>query len=160
MVTPTILQLLCQSILNKNIMLCPECILWLFFIIKWSKLGSYLHNTNLGSFLVEIWEFDPEGDHLSRHPLPCFAIILKQCHHALSWSICCGYFALSNGTNWDGIWIIPIFVVFYWPKCGYLTPQGDHIYDYPPVLQLILKRNVIMCCPVHSSYKLNKLMWC
>jgi hypothetical protein len=38
------------------------------YIIKWSKLGSYLHNASIwGQFsraiLVKIWVFDPQGDH-------------------------------------------------------------------------------------------------
>jgi hypothetical protein len=40
----------------------------------------------------------------------------------------CGYFALSNGPNWEDICIIPILGDIF----GYLTPRGDHIYGYPP----------------------------
>jgi hypothetical protein len=34
-----------DSISSK--LIAKQCILWLLFIIKWSKLGSYLHNTNI-----------------------------------------------------------------------------------------------------------------
>jgi hypothetical protein len=45
----------------------PSCFvlnvfLWLLCIIKWFKLGSYMHNNNIWHILlVKIWVFDPPG---------------------------------------------------------------------------------------------------
>jgi hypothetical protein len=51
--------------------------------------------------------------------------------HALSWMYFCGYFALSNGPNWDVIWIIPIFGVIFGQNLG-IWPPGVTIYRVTP----------------------------
>jgi hypothetical protein len=53
----------------------PSCLvlnvfLWLLCIIKWSKLGSYLHNTNIWHhFWSKFGYLTPWGDHISGYPL-------------------------------------------------------------------------------------------
>jgi hypothetical protein len=53
----------------------PSCMvlnvfLWLLCIIKWSKFGSYLHNTNIWHhFWSKFGYLTPWGDHISGYPL-------------------------------------------------------------------------------------------
>ena len=53
----------------------PSCFvlnvfLWLLCIIKWSKLGSYLHNTNIWvHFWSKIGYLTPRGDHIYGYSL-------------------------------------------------------------------------------------------
>jgi hypothetical protein len=123
----------------------PSCFvlnvfLLLLCIIKWSTLGSYFHNTNIwGHFSSTFWYLTP-GVTIYRVTPTVLQLILKKCHHALSWMYYCGYFALTNGPNWEVIWIIPIFGVIFCQNLG-IWPPGVNIYRVTtPVLLLILKK--------------------
>ena len=52
--------------------------LGLLCIFKWSKLGSYLHNTNIwGHFWSKFGNLTPRGDHIYEYP-HCFAINFEE----------------------------------------------------------------------------------
>jgi hypothetical protein len=106
------------TVLQLNFEEIPSCFvlnvfLWLLCIIKCSKLGSYLNNTNIwGHF----WSKFGYLTHCSALGWPyiwvapiVLQLILNKYHHDLPWMYFCGYCALSNGPNWEVIGIIPIF---------------------------------------------------
>ena len=79
--------------------------LWWLCIIKWPKLGNYLHNTNIW---VHFWS---TFGYLT--PEVTIYRITPDYHHALFWVYFCRHLAWSNGSNKKVIWIIPIIGVFF-----------------------------------------------
>ncbi len=55
-------------------------------------------------------------------------LILNKYYHDLSWMYFCGYFALSNGPNWEVICLIPIFGVIFGHNFG-IWPPGVSLYS-------------------------------
>jgi hypothetical protein len=104
-------------------MLCPECIFVVTLHYQMVQIGKLFEEYQyLGSFLVKIWVFDTLGWPYIGLPLTVLQLILKKYHHALSWMYFCGYVALSNGANWEVIWIIPIFGVIFGQNLGIWPP--------------------------------------
>jgi hypothetical protein len=110
----------------------PSCFvlnvfLWLPSIIKWSKLGSYLHNTNIwGNFLstfghltplVTIYRVTPYWLAIHFEEIQsCFVLnVLLWLHSIIKWSKLGSYLHKTN--IWGN----------FWSKFGYLTHRGDHI---------------------------------
>jgi hypothetical protein len=88
------------------------CIIPIFGIIFGQHLGIWPPGVTIYMVTPTVWQ-----------------LILKKYHHALSWMYFCGYFALSNGPNWDVIWIIPIFGVGFGQTVG-SWPPGVTIYRF------------------------------
>ena len=55
------------------------------------------------------------------------------------WNKCCGYFIMPNSLNLRFIDIILIFLEHFGHNSGFWPPWGNPMYEYPRVLQLILK---------------------
>jgi hypothetical protein len=93
-----------------------------------------------GFILGKKWVFDlPRWPYIGLPPT-VLQLILKKYYHDLSWMYFCGYFALSNGPNWEVIWIIPIFGVIF-GQIWVFDPLGWPYIRLPPiVLQIILKK--------------------
>jgi hypothetical protein len=81
-----------------------------------------------------------------------FQLIFKKYHHALSWMYFCGYFALSNGPNWEVIWIIPIFGVIFGQNLG-IWPPAVTIYRVTPHCFAINFEEIPSC------FVLNVFLW-
>ena len=45
-------------------MLCLKLFFFLFYIIKWSKMGSYLHNINIWGNFCQTMDILPPGNHI------------------------------------------------------------------------------------------------
>ena len=67
----------------------------------------------LGSFLVEIWVFDPPGCPIIGFLLTVRQILVKIYHQSLTQRYFCGYNVLSNGPKWEDFCIISIFGVIF-----------------------------------------------
>jgi hypothetical protein len=120
----------------------PNVFLWICCIIKWSKLGIYLHYTNIWHHLWSIFGYLTPGVTIYRVPL-LFAhsfwknpiMICPKCIFVVTYVI-----ALWNGSNWEVICIIPIFGIFL-VKMWVFDPLGwPYIWLPPTVCQLILKK--------------------
>jgi hypothetical protein len=105
--------------------------LWIFCTIKRSTLGSYWHNTIIwGHFWSQYGYLTPRGD-----PILCYHLLF--CHwfwrntNLLCHECIFGYFAFSNGPDWEDIWIIPIFGVIFGQNLG-IWPSGVTIYRVTP----------------------------
>ena len=96
----------------------------------------------MGSFFVKKWVFHPEVP-IHKFTPHCFSI--KKYHHALSWMYFCGYFVLSNDSNWEFICIIPIFEVIFGQHLG-IWPPGCLYIGLPPLFWHLFWRNTIMLC--------------
>ena len=75
--------------------------------------------------------FDPPGSACIGLPPTVMQLILKKYHHTLSWMYICDCFALSNGSNREVLWIIPIFGVLFGQNMG-IWPPGVPIYRVTP----------------------------
>ena len=56
----------------------PKCIFWYFCIIKWTKLGGYLHNTNIWVISGQNSDFWPPGVLICIVTPYCFAIYFEE----------------------------------------------------------------------------------
>jgi hypothetical protein len=102
--------------------------------------------------LVKNWVFDPPGlPYIGLTPT-VLQLILKKYHHALSWMYFCGYFALSNGPNWEVICIIPIFGSIFGQKLG-IWPPGVTIYRVNPQCFAINFEEIPSC------FVMNVFLW-
>ena len=90
-------------------------------------------------------------------------LIMKKYCHALSWMYFYSYLALSNGSNWEFICLIPIFVVIFGQNVGF-WPPGVLIYRVTPhcvtinfeeiPLWFVLNVFLLLLCTI-KSFKLG-----
>ncbi len=102
---------------------------WLFYIIKGSKLGSYLHITNIwGNFRSKFCYLTPRGGNFMVSPPAVWQLMVEKYYHTLPRIYFCGYFISSKGPNWEVICILPIFEVVFGQNLGTLAP-GVTLYS-------------------------------
>ena len=87
--------------------------LWLLSIIKWSKLGSDLHKTNIWVvFFVKFWVLGTlRWPYIGLPPTVQSLICTNTIIHWFLWIL-----TLSNGPNWEVFFfcLIPVFGVIFW----------------------------------------------
>jgi hypothetical protein len=101
--------------------------LWLFYIIKESKLGRYLHITNIwGHFWSKFGNLTTRGD-----PILCHHLLFGNLFWRNTIILCPKYIFVAikyhqraqmrSYLHITNIW------GHFWSKCGYLTPRGAPI---------------------------------
>ena len=112
--------------------------LWWLCIIKWPKLGNYLHNTNIwGDFWSKFWYLTPWGAYIY-----IYGCLLLVCHlNTTTPSPKCisGICVLSNGLNWEVTCIIPIFGSFL-VKILIFDPPGCWYVSLPPTVSRFISK--------------------
>ena len=98
----------------------------------------------MGSVSDNVCVFDPRGAQYIGLPPTVLPLILKKYHHGLSWMYFCGYFILSNDSNWEFIYIIPIFEVSVGQNLG-IWPPGVPIYRVIPHCFTIIYEEIPSC---------------
>jgi hypothetical protein len=119
-------QILTKEILSHFV---PNIFLWLFYILKVCKLGSYLHITNIwGNFRSKFCYLTPRGGNFMVSPPAVWQLMVEKYYHTLPRIYFCGYFISSKGPNWEVICILPIFEVVFGQNLGTLAP-GVTLYS-------------------------------
>ena len=99
----------------------PKCIFWYFCIIKWTKLGGYLHNTNIWVISGQNSDFWPPGVLICIVTPYCFAIYFEEIVSCFALNAIFLYLVLSKDPKLHYTDISAFFSKF---RC--LTPpQGD-----------------------------------
>ena len=115
-----------NSFLRIMTILYTKCILWLFYMIKSSKLVSYCHNTHI---LCKIWVFDLLGWPYRGLPPGVYQLFVNNYEHTLHQMCFCDYLydqkvklvSYCHNTH---------ILIKIWPTFWYLTPRGDHKEGY------------------------------
>ena len=105
-----------------------SCFVLTVFLVKLSKRGSYLHNTNIWVIFYQNLGIWPPAIGVTLH---CLLIISKKSHHDLSWMYVCGYFGWSNESNYEVICIVSIFGMICCQNMG-IWPHGVIIQRVTP----------------------------
>ncbi len=92
--------------------------LWVLSIIKWSKLASYLHNTNVWGNLLYKFGYLTTGVTIYRVNPYCLAINSEAIPSSVVLNVFLSYFALSNGPYSHVICIALLFGVIFGQNLG------------------------------------------
>ena len=103
------------------------------------------------SFFVKLCIFDPPGSACIGLLPTVMQLILKKYHHSLSWMYICDCFALSNGSNREVLWIIPVFGVLFGQNMG-IWPPGVHIYRVTPRFFAIYFEEIVSCFVLNVTF--------
>jgi hypothetical protein len=128
-VTPTVLPL----ILKKYHYGLSWMYFCCYFVLSNHSNWEFICIILVRSFLVKIWVFDPLGCSYIGLPPTVLPLIFNKYHYGLSWMYICCYFVLSNHSNWEFIYIIPVFEVIFGQNMG-IWPPGVTLIILPPAV--------------------------
>ena len=111
----------------------PKCIFWYLCIIKWTKLGGYLHNTNIWVISGQNSDFWPPGVLICIVTPYCFAIYFEEIVSCFALNAIFYIWYCLKTRNC----IIPIFRLFFAKFRRLLPPPGVTYRELPPGVFII-----------------------